>query len=100
MQHIYGYGQHLEIILNIAPRIYWLDNEASRLAITYKCAGLSGAIWEAHALEAMFLGRIIYREPEKANVCCCITKAAFELPAICSFGANYLMLQYCLYYDK
>ena len=49
MQHIYGYGQHLEIILNIAPRIYWLDNEASRLAITYKCAGLSGAIWEAHA---------------------------------------------------
>ena len=54
MQHIYGYGQHLEIILNIAPRIYWLDNEASRLAITYKCAGLSGAIWEAHSREAMF----------------------------------------------
>ena len=54
MQHIYGYGQHLEIILNIAPRIYWLDNEASRLAITYKCAGLSGAIWEAHARSHVF----------------------------------------------
>ena len=54
MQHIYGYGQHLEIILNIAPRIYWLDNEASRLAITYKCAGLSGAIWEAHACSHVF----------------------------------------------
>ena len=83
MQHIYGYGQHLEIILNIAPRIYRLDSEASRLAITYNFQEL----FERPTLAAMFSGRTIYREPEKANVCCCsITKAAFELPAICSSG--------------